>query len=178
MWRPVPGYEGYYSVSDAGQVRSEPRLDALNRPVKGRMLRPGVSGSGYLTVNLWRNGRGYTVPVHVAVALAFLGERPEGQEVCHNDGDRTNNQVWNLRYDTRSANQRDAVSHGTNWQTAKTRCSNDHPFLPWNLVGTEGRHCKSCNRERSEAWRDNRRFDRAKANQRFKELEKENSDGQ
>lgn len=33
-------------------------------------------------------------------------------EVCHNDGNPLNNHPDNLRYDTRSANQYDAISHG------------------------------------------------------------------
>lgn len=45
VWRPVPDWEGFYSVSDRGRVRSEPRY--VYRPtiargyrVAGRVLNP------------------------------------------------------------------------------------------------------------------------------------------
>ena len=51
--------------------------------------------------------------VHQLVAEAFLGPCPQGMEVCHNDGDRANNKLENLRYDTRKANHADKRVHGT-----------------------------------------------------------------
>ena len=36
-----------------------------------------------------------------------------GCEACHNDGDRSNNHLSNLRWDTKSNNQKDRVEHGT-----------------------------------------------------------------
>jgi hypothetical protein len=82
QWRPVPGYEGRYEVSDHGRVRS---LDAYcgnrfgTRTLrKGRMLKLSiVKPHGYRSVQL-ADGRGNltAVKVHRLVLLAFKGEPP------------------------------------------------------------------------------------------------------
>jgi len=38
---------------------------------------------------------------------------PKGMEACHNDGNRLNNKINNLRWDTLSNNQLDRKKHGT-----------------------------------------------------------------
>lgn len=50
---------------------------------------------------------------HRLIALAFMGECPSGMEVCHNDGDPTNNNINNLRYGTRKDNMDDQRRLGT-----------------------------------------------------------------
>ncbi len=119
VWKDVPGYEGSYQVSSLGRVRSLDRLLSIPgytaswkglpphercariQPVKGKMLRPGRRSSGHVTVAL---GRGNSQQVHALVLLAFVGPRPEGQEVLHLNHDPTDNRLENLRYGTRSEN--------------------------------------------------------------------------
>lgn len=117
-WLPVPGYEDYYEVSNTGKVRSFDRIVPTKgglRTSKGKMLSHCVhKKSGYPYVNLHLNGKGNTFQIHQLVALAFIGERPEGFETCHNNGVRTDNRVENLRYDTPKGNQNDRKIHGTN----------------------------------------------------------------
>jgi hypothetical protein len=60
-----------------------------------------------------RSGRYRMAKVHQLVMEAFVGHRPIGMEVCHNDGNNGNNRWTNLRYDTRAANERDKKKHGT-----------------------------------------------------------------
>ncbi|QMP18215.1 HNH endonuclease [Ralstonia phage RpY1] len=43
---------------------------------------------------------------------SFVGPAPEGFEVCHNDGVRTNCNLSNLRYGTRRENAADTKLHG------------------------------------------------------------------
>ena len=43
--------------------------------------------------------------------MAFIGLPKEGLECCHNNGDKHDNRIKNLRWDTRSANMLDAVEH-------------------------------------------------------------------
>ena len=110
-WRPV-GEHDTYEVSSLGNVRSwavrGSRTGGLSEtPVNLSHL---DNGHGYLQVSLGRNKKRY---IHDLVAKAFIGPKPDGLQVCHNDGDRSNNRASNLRYDTRSENQRDAVRHGT-----------------------------------------------------------------
>ena len=111
-WRPVVGYEGKYEVSSKGRVRS------FVRNKKGHLLKPGLTSVGYPSVAL---GRGNTRLVHCLVAEAFLGVCPEGQEVRHLDGSRSNNNPNNLKYGTRADNVRDAKKHGTFWSGLKKK---------------------------------------------------------
>lgn len=117
-WLPVPGYEGLYSVSDAGRVRSEPRM-ITNAGSGKSYIQPGVmlklarEKSGHLRVSLSRNSRIKFASVHSLVMLAFVGARPDGADICHANGDATDNRVANLRYDSRAANIIDSKAHGT-----------------------------------------------------------------
>lgn len=121
VWKPVPGYEGLYEVSDQGRVRSLDRYVQCSGPVKGayvsfkkgRLLRPGPSNYGHLSVVL---GRGQTRMVHDLVLRAFVGCPPAKHECCHGNGDPSDNRLENLRWGTRSENILDAVKHGT-WMT-------------------------------------------------------------
>jgi hypothetical protein len=45
--------------------------------------------------------------------LAFQGPCPNGLEVRHLDGNRTNPKLNNLKYGTRIENMQDAILHGT-----------------------------------------------------------------
>lgn len=48
--------------------------------------------------------RNYTKYIHGLVAEAFLGPRPEGYQVDHKDGNRSNNHISNLEYVTAKEN--------------------------------------------------------------------------
>ena len=120
IWRKIPSWEGIYDVSRDGRVRSVDRTISLvvkgstvNRRKRGRVLRPGVLKTGYHQVSLTDGDRRERHSIHCLVAYAFLGPRPAGLVVCHNDGDKSNNSVLNLRYDTHRANSNDRYIHGT-----------------------------------------------------------------
>jgi len=55
---------------------------------------------GYLQICAYENGRRTTIMMHRLVALAFLGERPEGMFIDHIDRNKKNNHPSNLRYVT------------------------------------------------------------------------------
>lgn len=143
-WRDVVGYEGEYMVSSLGRVRSMP---GGKRHVK--ILKQGLSGkpgNQYALVGL----RGTdSKAVHVLVAAAFIGPRPGRLDVCHNNGDRLDNRVENLRYGTRTENALDRNEHGTNYWSKRTHCANGHEFTPENTrVTAVRRWCRACDRER------------------------------
>lgn len=118
-WRPVLGYEGRYSVSNLGRVRSEPkevlRRQGGNYETRQKIMRPARGEvQKYLSVRLTdAHGMQRTRYVHVLVLEAFSSPRPEGMDACHCDGNGLNNAAANLRWDTRSANHRDKALHGT-----------------------------------------------------------------
>ena len=105
QWKVVEDYPDYL-ISDHGRVWSNHR--------KGRFLRLGINPRGYKTVRFYGGGRRIIKTVHSAVLKAFVGPRPGDQyDCCHQDGCKTNNHLWNLRWDTKVANVRDMVAHGT-----------------------------------------------------------------
>jgi hypothetical protein len=106
QWRPVPGYEGLYSVSDQGRVRSESRLDGLGRQIRERILKPGQRG-GWLIVNLADNSVHTVFSVHRLVMLAFVGPKPEGHIIRHLNDDPLDNWLNNLEYGTPAQNAED-----------------------------------------------------------------------
>lgn len=109
-WRPVVGYEGVYSVSSRGRIRRDQPGPGARA---GAILRPAFSRTrGYAYVALSRDGIVKTVDLHRLVARAFLGEPPEGHEVNHIDGDKSNSAVANLEYLTHGDNLGHAARSG------------------------------------------------------------------
>lgn len=114
-WRPIPGYEGVYEVSNEGRVRSLNRVfiraDGQRQGWRGRVLSSTLVGRGYPSVMLLH---GVRRPIHILVCTAFHGPRPSAvHQVAHGDGDPTNNRAGNLRWATPAENSADAVRHGT-----------------------------------------------------------------
>jgi hypothetical protein len=109
-FKPIPGWENY-GISENAEII---RLVARKGAQKGLVLRQHIHKTrGYLTVRLYDRDRQRTFDVHRLMALTFLGEIPDGMQVCHKDGVKTNCKLSNLRVDTMSSNQMDRVLHGT-----------------------------------------------------------------
>ena len=114
VWLDVIGYVGFYQISNLGRIWSVPRLDCRRVPRGGHLLKTWVCKStGYLKCSLRANGKFEPSCVHWIVAAAFLGPRPEGQEVCHEDGVRNHCELLNLHYGTRLENNHVKIAHGT-----------------------------------------------------------------
>lgn len=108
-WLPIPGYEGLYEVSDRGRVRSFSR----GRSKILRQSLTGTRGNQYPTVTLYKHDSRRHWKVHALVLQSFKGPREKGMYACHNDGDRMNNRLDNLRWDTPTGNTLDKKLHGT-----------------------------------------------------------------
>lgn len=101
VWKPIPGYEGRYEVSDQGRVRNN------NKKI---LALCSVSG-GYKAVSLGKNN---SKLIHRLVVAAFLGSAPlDKRLVLHGNGDRFDNRLSNLRYGNHKDNSADAKLHGT-----------------------------------------------------------------
>jgi hypothetical protein len=79
----------------------------------GRIRKQGSTKAGYKIIILARNGGYVASSVHRLVAKTFLGNPPSGMVVCHNNGNKIDNRVVNLRYATSSENAHDKIKHGT-----------------------------------------------------------------
>lgn len=99
-WRQIPIDSCRYEASNTGLIRHKDR----KIPLKPSTCNKGM----YCTVSISRK----TIRVHKLVALTFLGPCPDGFEVNHIDGDKTNNSIENLEYVTSRQNQLHAYRVG------------------------------------------------------------------
>lgn len=110
-WRPVPGYEEFYSVSDLGRMRLE--VDRLPRMRANTILHPTPDKDGYLLIGLRQSGgRQRMHRVALVVLAAWSPEERAGREANHKNGVKTDNRVENLEYATCGQNIKHAIETG------------------------------------------------------------------
>lgn len=100
MWKPVPGYEGRYLVSNLGAVVSA---------TTGKPMSLSVNPRGYFKVTLHNGRKLRTFTVHRLVAICFVENQNQYREVNHIDENKLNNRADNLEWCTRKYN----VSYGS-----------------------------------------------------------------
>ena len=132
MWKSIQGYEGYYEVSDNGDVRSVDRYVKNHgdfvRKLNGKMMKQTIANNGYYVVNLRKNRTSNVVCVHRLVAEAFI-ENPEHKDtVNHIDGNKLNNNVENLEWATYSENNVHAI-------TTKLRSPRGNRIFQYDKMG-------------------------------------------
>jgi len=101
IWVDVLYYDGSYSVSNLGRVKSEQRIvnngTSSGRIVNERMLSQAKNNQdNRLAVNLSINNKPNTHDVSVLVWESFNGEKPEGKVVTHKNKDQRDNRLCNL----------------------------------------------------------------------------------
>lgn len=99
IWKDIEGYEGLYQVSDQGRVKSL-------QYGKERILKPGLSKYGYLSVTLYKDGNKKIYRVNRLVALAFIpNDDPEHKTQCNHINElTTDNRAVNLNWMTPKEN--------------------------------------------------------------------------
>lgn len=89
---------------------------------KGKKIKWQEDHKGYLFTRIKWFGQWKGIYLHTLVCIAFHGERPEGMETDHIDGDKKNNHKDNLRWVTKSKNNRN--SYLNNRDVSGTRNAN------------------------------------------------------
>jgi len=108
-WRQVVNYEGYYEISNLGNLRSVDRI--VRYKSSGTMLRRGrpmkqcKNKYGYMDVRLGKEGVEKAHLVHRLVAMAFLDNPEDKPQVNHKNGVKWNNCLENLEWSTLSENR-------------------------------------------------------------------------
>lgn len=98
-WKPVPGFEKVYEVSNIGNVR---RVLPNN---KYRMRKKHFGSRNYYEIMLSNNNNQKLCLVHRMVAAAFIPNPKNLPQVNHKDGNRRNNNIENLEWCTAKENQ-------------------------------------------------------------------------
>lgn len=113
IWKDIIGLEGYYMISNVGNIKSlarEVSNGKSTRVIEERILNPGLNAQGYYSINLTKDNKLQRKLVHRLIAIHFI-DNPNGlPHVNHRDGIRTNNSIDNLEWVT----SRENACHGAN----------------------------------------------------------------
>lgn len=108
IWKSINGYEGFYEISNHGNIRSLTRkVKSGNHTVniKGQILNPTINSYGYKTIILSKENIKKNICIHNLVAQHFLekcpgvqGSKTNEYNVDHIDNDKLNNHYKNLQW--------------------------------------------------------------------------------
>lgn len=127
MEKEIKGYEGLYFCNLNGDIFSNPK-----KTRKGvRKMKPSkYIKSGYLSIDLCKEGKVNKYLVHRLIANAFIPNPENKPEVNHINGNKTDNRVQNLEWNTKSENQLHSITKGLrttvgekNSQSKLTECN-------------------------------------------------------
>jgi hypothetical protein len=105
IFKQVKDYEGYYEISNIGNVRST--------SYKGtRLLKPAKTKRGYLNVIFCVNQIKVHKLIHRLVAEAFIPNPRNLEQVNHINGNKEDNTVENLEWCTSEYNNQHALNSG------------------------------------------------------------------
>lgn len=110
-WKDIIGFEGFYQISENGNVRSLDRFDSI-RDLKGQSIKPNLKRNGYLQVGLRREGKRKWESIHRLVAIHFIDNPENKPQVNHIDGNKQNNNIYNLEWATSQENLLHAHANG------------------------------------------------------------------
>lgn len=103
VWKDIPGTNGEYKISNYGKVMT----------VKtGRILAPSIDERGYERVGLFKTDRSRRYKVHRLVAITYIPNPGNKEQVNHKDGNKRNNSVDNLEWVTNEENMHHSRVNG------------------------------------------------------------------
>lgn len=118
VWKDIQGFEGFYQVSNLGNVKSVARVQENKKGVtvhyKSKELKPSPNSSGYLRVELKSPSRKEKWFVHRLVAIHFV-PNPDPVKltiVNHLDSNFLHNWDSNLEWTSYRGNMRHAMNNG------------------------------------------------------------------
>lgn len=109
IWKDIKDYEGLYQVSNLGRIKSFPRNGTQTNNIKILMLKLNHK---YYHVTLSKDNERIDKLVHRLVAEAFIPNPENKPQVNHKDGNKLNNNVNNLEWNTCVENVQHSISTG------------------------------------------------------------------
>lgn len=114
IWKEIPGYEGYFEVSNLGNFRSKDRIIKYKnsgfRNYPGKALKVEQMQDGYCRITLMKESVKKRYMCHRLVAETFIENPNNLPFINHIDGCRNNNMVSNLEWCTQSENEQHAIN--------------------------------------------------------------------
>ncbi|MCR5652216.1 MAG: HNH endonuclease [Ruminococcus sp.] len=99
LWKEVIGFDTLYEVSNLGHLRTKCNVKGIYTS-EYRYVKPTDNGKGYLRFNLKQNKKQVTVYLHRLVAVAFVDNPHDYEEINHIDENKYNNRAENLEWCT------------------------------------------------------------------------------
>lgn len=109
--RDIPGWEGKYSCTTDGRIWSHR---------SNKFLKPSISKRGYAHTVLVNDNKRYDYRVHRLIAMTFIDNPYNKEQVNHIDGNKLNNYINNLEWVTPEENIKHAKEFGLFKATCKT----------------------------------------------------------
>lgn len=124
MFVEIPGTNGFYSVDENGNVRSNDRIifnkgSQKYNKIQGKPIKPCANNMGYFYVDLMIDKRRSRQLVHRLVAKTFIPNPDNLPCINHKDCNPANNSVDNLEWCDHSYNNKYAFDHGNRRVTEK-----------------------------------------------------------
>jgi len=93
-----------YEISNLGNIRNVRR--------RHKTLKQRLKKDGYYDIRLWYKGRHKSFLIHRLVAVTFLDNPLNKEDINHLDFNRSNNRLENLEWSTTSENVKYSRYHG------------------------------------------------------------------
>lgn len=103
LWRQICGFEGTYEISNTGRMR---RVAPGNGTRPGRINKPATDRDGYQKYTLSRDSKSHFRFAHRLMYEAFVGPIPNGIQINHKNGAKSDNRLDNLELMTPAENTR------------------------------------------------------------------------
>lgn len=131
IWKPIVNYESYYEISNLGNVWSKGKkyVDSLGKVMnrKPRNVKIHKGSNGYLCVDLNSNNVSSQKCIHRLIAEAFILNPENKPTVNHKDGNKLNNNISNLEWNTYSENNKHAIDNNLRQSPWTGKFGINHP---------------------------------------------------
>lgn len=124
IWKPVPGYESLYEVSNFGRVRNTHYWSSHHKLIERRayrILKQETTHDGYKRVVLTKCGESRHFSVHRLVGVAFIPNPDSLPQINHIDENPANNVVDNLEW----CDEKQNCNHGQHRERISFRQTNN-----------------------------------------------------
>ena len=111
----IPGWEGLYACDTKGQIYSYH---------SNKFLSPSKSKRGYLHIIFSKDRKRYDYRVHRLIAMTFIDNPENKEQVNHIDGNKINNCISNLKWCTAEEN----IAHAKQYDLFAHQRNNNIPM--------------------------------------------------